>query len=87
MLGMSAEDAASFSAAVDWSSTLVIPIPNDASYQAVAIDDVTGSLIIQSSENTSNPRYLLIWVKDGILYALSGRGDPQMAIEMANSMK
>jgi len=84
--GMKAEDAASFTSAVDWTSTLVVPIPrNAAMYKEVTVDGVTGTLIQRPSDDS--PKFALLWVKDGILYAISGLGtNSEQAIEMANSL-
>jgi hypothetical protein len=71
--GMSREEAAAFTATVDWTSTLVVPIPrNAATYEDVSVDGVTGKLILRTSEYS--PEYALLWVKDGIVYAISGAG-------------
>jgi hypothetical protein len=84
--GMSAEDAAAFANSVDWTSTLVVPIPkNAATYEQVQVDGVTGTLIQRPSDDA--PRYALLWVKDGIVYAISALGtNSQHAIDMANSL-
>jgi hypothetical protein len=84
VLGMSPEEAASFAANVDWTTTLVVPVPRyGTSYQEVTVDGVTGALIQQPGDN----QYLLFWVKDGMVYALSGQGDPQTALGIGNSLK
>jgi len=85
--GMTREEAAAFTDTVDWTSTLVVPIPkNAAAYEQVQVDGVTGTLIQRPSND--HPQFALIWVKDGIIYAFSGLGtDSQQAIEMANSLQ
>jgi hypothetical protein len=84
--GMSAEDAAAFANSVDWTSTLVVPIPkNAATYEQVQVDGVTGTLIQRPSDDA--PRYALLWVKDGIVRVISALGtDSQHAIALANSL-
>jgi predicted anti-sigma-YlaC factor YlaD len=84
--GMTAEQAHQYSQTVDWTSTLVIPIPrNGASYEKVAVDGVTGYLIQRPTDDA--PQYALIWVKDGIIYAIGGLGNnAQEALDMADSM-
>jgi hypothetical protein len=84
--GMSKEDAAAFTSTVNWTSTLVIPIPkNAASYEQVTVDGVTGTLIERPIDDA--PQYALIWIKDGIVYAISGLGaNSQQAIDLANSL-
>jgi len=87
LMGMSADEAAKFSQQVDWSTTLVIPIPRyGADYEDVVVDGVPGTLIHQSLEEHA-PEYLLIWLKDGIVYALTGPGDGAKALEIAASLK
>jgi hypothetical protein len=86
--GMSAEAAHRFSQSIDWSSTLVLGIPHGRSYQSVNVDGVQGTLIDKSRRHEpSGSRYSLLWVKDGIIYALSGSGDSQAALTLAQSLK
>jgi hypothetical protein len=86
--GMSAEEAAAFTSTVDWTSTLVVPIPgNAATYEQVSVDGVTGTLIQRPSREGEPTTFALLWVRDGIIYAISGRGsNAGQALEMANSM-
>ncbi len=86
LTGMSPDQAKAYAASIDWTSTLVIPIPsNAATYQQVAVDGVTGTLIQRPADDA--PQYVLVWVKDGIIYAISALGtDSTTAINMANSM-
>jgi hypothetical protein len=85
--GMTAEQAHAFSQNVDWTSSLVIPIPkNAATYQQVSVDGVTGTLIQRPADDA--PEYALVWVKNGVIYAISGLGsDSARAIAMANAMR
>lgn len=84
--GMSPEEAASFTNTVDWTSTLVVPVPRNAAVnEQVTVDGVTGTLIQRPSDDA--PKFALLWVKDGIIYTISGLGtNSQQAIEMANSL-
>lgn len=86
--GMSHEEAAAFTSSVDWTSTLVIPLPRHAaSYEQVEVDGVLGTLIVRTSDDGDTPSYSLIWVKNGIIYALGGAGTKTTAaIELANSL-
>ncbi len=52
----------------------------------VSVDGVTGTLIQTSSDYA--PEFALLWVRDGIIYSLSGQGDDaQPTIDMANSLQ
>jgi anti-sigma factor RsiW len=85
ILGMSREEAASFASNVDWTTTFVIPIPQRANYQQVTVDGVSGTLI-GYHEGGAN-MYALLWVKDGVLYALSGPGQNSEALDIAGSLQ
>jgi hypothetical protein len=84
--GMSPEEAAELTSTVNWTSTLLVPIPRNAAiHEQVSVDGVTGTLIQRPSDDS--PQFALLWVKDGIIYAISGLGtNSQQAIEMANSL-
>lgn len=84
--GMTPEQAAQFTSNVDWTSTLVVPIPkNAASYQQVTVDGVTGTLIERPADDA--PQFALLWIKDGIIYTIGGLGsNSQKALEIANSL-
>lgn len=89
--GMSPEEAAEFTNTIDWTSTLVVPIPRNAtSSEQVAVDGVTGALIERTVDDGDDaPRFALFWVKDGIIYTIGGLGDKadvQTALDMANSL-
>lgn len=81
--GMSAQAAGDFSRTVDWETTLVIGIPQGSSYRTVEVDGVQGTLI---QRGRSRPAYSLIWVKDGIIYALYGTGNSSDALTLARSL-
>jgi len=84
--GMTPDQAKEFTSTIDWTSTLLVPIPkNAASYQQVTVDGVTGTLIERPSDDA--PQFALFWVKDGIIYAAGGLGsNSQKALEIANSL-
>jgi hypothetical protein len=87
VLGMTPEEAAQFSQTVDWTTTLVIPVPRyGTEYQEVSVDGVEGTLIMQSGRSELR-HYLLVWIKNGIVYALAGPGDAQSAVELANTIE
>lgn len=85
--GMTADQAKAFSQTVDWTSSLVIPIPkNAATYKQISVDGVTGTLIERPANDA--PQFLLVWVKDGVVYTIGGSGNhSDEAIQMANSLQ
>jgi Putative zinc-finger len=81
--GMSAVQARQFCQTIDWRSTLILPIPPSVrDYKTVTVDGVQGTLMLS---RYSDPNYFLIWVKNGIIYAMFGNGDANQAIQLANS--
>ena len=82
-LGMSPQEAEHFARNINWASTLVIPMPRgEATYRDVPVDGVSGILIQHNSR-----QYMLAWVKDGIIYTLSGMGDGSSAINLADTLQ
>ena len=86
ILGMSPEEATAFSNRVDWSTTLVVPVPQGADYRDVTVDGVDG-VLLEDTYAGGNARFTLIWVKDGMFYALSGDGTRYSPVKMGNSME
>ena len=87
VMGMTPEEAARFSQTVDWTTTLVIPIPRyGTDYEDVQVDGVQGWFIQQSLEDHAD-QFLLIWIKDEIVYALTGPGNISTALTIAESLK
>ena len=86
--GMSAQDAQAFCQNVDWTSTLVVPIPRDAaSYETAQVDGVEGTLITTRGYARGLPGYSLLWVKNGIIYSLTGFGSADQAVPLADSLE
>ena len=85
LMGMSPEEATRFGEQVDWTSTLVIPVPlNSAATREVQVDGVSGTLIENNGDE--GPRYFLIWLKDGVLYAVAGSGAAEEGLTLAQSL-
>ena len=85
--GMTAEEAHAYSQSVDWTTTLVIPMPRNASTtREVAVDGGTGTLLTRGADDGVPQRYMLVWVKNGIINALSGFGTATDAQSLANSI-
>jgi hypothetical protein len=88
LLGLSPDEAAAFSAKIDWTATLVVPIPSsEVAYEEVGVDGVTGVLMRPTQRRRAQPEYLLMWVKHGVVYGLSGSGSRAEALALANSLR
>lgn len=84
--GMSRAESAAFAQKVDWETTLVVPIPREQISQTdVAVDGVNGVFIHSADPYKLN--FVLLWVKNDILYFISSWGDvATRAVEIADSL-
>jgi hypothetical protein len=85
-LGMSANDAANFTQTVDWTSTLVLPVVRgESKYEQVHVNGNEGALLRAANQNQSG-HFSLMWVDNGIVFALNGTGDDTTAINLASQL-
>jgi anti-sigma factor RsiW len=88
LAGWSPEKAREFCQTVDWKSTLVLPIPRTVqSYETVSINGVRGTLMHFPESNPKRPSFALIWVDNGMIYSLIGKGDSSSAVQLASSLQ
>ena len=90
LLGLSPAEARHFARSIDWSSTLVIPMPTDAaSFRDVTVDGVQGVLIESKPQyrGARKVQYVLLWQKNDVVYGLTLWDDATRGIEIANSLK
>jgi hypothetical protein len=86
LAGMSPAEAHSFCQTIDWSSTMVVPIPrNTSSYETVSVDGVKGTLITETLSQGN--RYSLLWIRNGVIHSLAGHGNSSDALTLAASMR
>jgi anti-sigma factor RsiW len=85
VLGMNEDTAERMSQEIDWTSTLVLPVPQDlASVQEVRIDGTTGLLFDTEGEAGGGA---LLWQKNGIVYVLMADSMNNFQMEqIANSL-
>lgn len=87
LLGMSAKDAISFTRTVNWSSTFVLPVVRGESrYEQVQIHGNEGALLRPAHQDASG-QFTLMWVDNGIVFALNGTGDDTTAINLASRLQ
>lgn len=88
LLGMSAEEAASFSRQIDWTATLVMPLPRgEVTYRELSVDGAQGVLIRPTNHRLPTSEYLLMWTKEGVIYTLTGVGTDADAQQVANTLQ
>jgi hypothetical protein len=89
LLGMPQEEAHRLATTIDWSSTVVIPLPTDAANaREINVDGVTGLLMEGSMENRGRGETVLLWERDGILYGMQSEWLPvESLLAAANSLR
>ena len=101
VMGFAPAAAHRLAATIDWTTTLVLPVPTTAaSLRDVQVAGVTGIYLEPAEESAVAarpsddpdaareplPRPTLLWEKDGILYLMAGDFDLETLVGMANSM-
>ncbi len=88
-LGIPDADALRLAQGIDWTSTLVIPLPtNVLQYREVTVDGVVGLLVEHRPAQSSRRAAFLLWQKDGVIYSITTRDvDPLVTMQVADSMR
>jgi hypothetical protein len=87
VLGLSPEEAAAYSASVDWLTTLVMPVPRNVNYHHIPDIDGVSGVALENPYAQHGSRYVLAWVKDGILHGLWGISDLTQGLQLADSLQ
>jgi hypothetical protein len=90
--GMDPGEARGFARSVDWSSTMLVPVPLDASsFTQVTVRGQKGLLVTRRGEAPKRgPRHggtLLLWGEDGMVYALVGDIGETAVVQVAESLR
>ncbi len=84
LLGLEAAEAARLAQEIDWTSTLLLPIPQDiASYQEVTVDGVSGMAVSDLDGRAAT----IIWQKEGVIYTLFGDRSAADLLALTNSLE
>ncbi|MCX7668549.1 MAG: zf-HC2 domain-containing protein [Anaerolineae bacterium] len=88
-LGIPDADARRLAQSIDWTSTLLIPVPTDVvQYREVTVDGVSGLLIEHGGGSAGRRTASLLWQKNGILYGVNGRDiDPLVVMQVADALR
>jgi hypothetical protein len=74
MLGTPEDEARRLAQEIDWTGTLIIPLPtNLAQFREVVVDGTTGLLLeYTGGAETGEPEQIVLWERDGIVYVVGG---------------
>ncbi len=93
VVGLSAAEARRFAQSIDWHSTLLVPVPaNATSFREVSVRGNKALLITTTGEPGGSARRLrrgsiLLWSEGEMVYALTGSIDHVSLVQMADSMR
>jgi hypothetical protein len=84
LLGMNEDESLRLAQSLDWTSTLLLPVPRElASFNEVMVDGESG-LALDSLDGKTG---VILWQKAGIIHVLSSFGDTAARISLANSLR
>jgi hypothetical protein len=84
--GLSPTEAANFTQTVDWTTTFVLPILHgEATYKKVNVNG--DDAVLLRAKMRAPEHFVLIWVDNGILFNLMGKGDDTTAINLASQIE
>lgn len=84
VLGMTPGEARRLAGNIDWTSTLLLPVPQDlATFREVSVDGTSG-LALSSVDGRGHS---LLWQSDGAVYLLVGDGGLRELIRIADSLE
>ncbi len=89
LLGLPAAQAQRFSRSIDWTSTLLLPVPSRlASFQETVVAGQQAILLIAGDPARGEPgeAHVLLWEKDDVLYAVIARTNLEALTRTAESM-
>ena len=83
--GMSPAQAKLFPAVMDWRSSLLLSVPRFV--RSCDPRELNGAhALLLNTAGRRGPTYALLWTKAGMVYALTGYGNPGDAVSLANSI-
>jgi hypothetical protein len=91
--GLDPAEAKRFARSIDWHSTLLVPVPSDASsFNEVSVRGNKGLLVTTSGEKTGTGAFrrgasVLMWAEGDMVYAICGSLNRVDIVQMANSVQ
>lgn len=84
VMGLDEAEAKRLARDIDWTSTLLLPLPENAvSYHEITVNGVSG-MALQDIDSISSA---IIWEKEGIIYILQGKKSPTDLLALAASLE
>ncbi len=87
LLGMSAEEATALGATIDWSTTLLLPIPKDAGMTVTEISVNGADGFVFANPDLPDEGSAVMWQRGDMSYMVTGEFSADQMIEIAKSAK
>ncbi|HUK62389.1 MAG TPA: hypothetical protein VLV15_03615 [Dongiaceae bacterium] len=91
ILGASPFDAERLAHSIDWKSTMLVPVPNDAgSFREVTVHGVKGLMVTMmggSKEGRRRQGAVVLWTEGDHVHAVQGPVDREELLQMAESVR
>ena len=93
VLGLKPADANRLARSIDWRSTLLVPVAaNATTFQQITVNGARGMYLENSDDHgkpdgTDQPRGVVLWSRDGRIYALAGNLEHSGLVAMAESVR
>ena len=86
ILGVAPAEAARIASTIDWTSTLVLPIPTDiGEFTELAISGAD-AVLVRPREYDGTNAASIVFEKDGVVYVVSGQVASEQLVQVAESM-
>ena len=93
LMGLKPGEASRMARSIDWRSTLLVPVSSNATtFQQITVNGVRGVYLESTSTRTPDgadrgPGAVVMWSRDGRVYALMGNLDQGSIVTMAESVR
>jgi hypothetical protein len=93
ILGLDPAEARRMASTIDWTSTLVVPVPSNASsFREVTVHGQRGLLVTTNGDPAGTPNgrragAIVMWTEGDRVFALAGNLDSMELMQMAESVR
>jgi len=86
LLGVSPSEAHRLAETIDWSSTLVLPFPQDAGEYHLLQIAGADAVLLDARDRSEGPRTSVVWEKDDIITVIAASEGQERTVNIAESM-